>query len=100
MAFGAAINGRASAVFFKSVGLNVAADSFVQLALMDIPGGLVLILGDDPGAWNYIPLAAVVHPLKRRALARLEEFRSAFEGAGPERGFVGAPGPGGAGTPP
>ncbi len=50
IAFGAAINGYLSAVFFKSVGLNVAADSFVQLSLMDISGGLVLILGDDPGA--------------------------------------------------
>jgi indolepyruvate ferredoxin oxidoreductase, alpha subunit len=49
LAFGAAINGRLSAVFFKSVGLNVAADSFVQLPLMDIPGGLVIVLGDDPG---------------------------------------------------
>jgi indolepyruvate ferredoxin oxidoreductase alpha subunit len=37
-------------VFFKSVGLNVAADSFVQLSMMDIAGGLVVILGDDPGA--------------------------------------------------
>lgn len=50
VAFGAALSGRLSAVFFKSVGLNVAADSFVQLPLMDIPGGLVIILGDDPGA--------------------------------------------------
>ncbi|MFH2114423.1 MAG: thiamine pyrophosphate-dependent enzyme, partial [Spirochaetota bacterium] len=49
LAFGAAINGRLSVVFFKSVGLNVAADSFVQLPLMDIPGGLVIVLGDDPG---------------------------------------------------
>ena len=49
LAFGAAINGRLSAVFFKSVGLNVAADSFVQLPLMDISGGMVIILGDDPG---------------------------------------------------
>jgi indolepyruvate ferredoxin oxidoreductase, alpha subunit len=49
VAFGAALNGRLSAVFFKSVGLNVAADSFVQLPLMDIPGGMVIILGDDPG---------------------------------------------------
>jgi len=162
VAFGAAINGRPSTVFFKSVGLNVAADSFVQLSLMDIPGGMVVILGDDPGAnssqneqdnrhyarlaclpmiepataaeaysmflealrlarakrtavilrmtthvchakekvafgrrpapcldrsprfdpeaWNYIPLGAAVHPLKRRALARLEEFRAEFEG--------------------
>ncbi len=50
VAFGSALAGRPSAVFFKSVGLNVTADSFVQLPLLDIPGGLVVILGDDPGA--------------------------------------------------
>jgi len=50
VAFGAALNGRLSVVFFKSVGLNVAADTFVQLPLMEISGGLVVILGDDPGA--------------------------------------------------
>ncbi len=50
VAFGAALDGRTSVVFFKSVGLNVAADSFVQLPLMDIAGGMVIILGDDPGA--------------------------------------------------
>jgi indolepyruvate ferredoxin oxidoreductase, alpha subunit len=50
VAFGAAVNGHRSVVFFKSVGLNVAADSFVQLSLMDIPGGMVVILGDNPGA--------------------------------------------------
>lgn len=50
VAFGAALNGNLSCVFFKSVGLNVAADSFVQLAHMEVPGGLVVVLGDDPGA--------------------------------------------------
>ena len=50
VAFGAALNGHSSVVFFKSVGLNVAADSFVQLSLMKITGGMVIILGDDPGA--------------------------------------------------
>ena len=50
VAFGAAMNGHSSVVFFKSVGLNVAADSFVQLSLMKILGGMVVILGDDPGA--------------------------------------------------
>lgn len=50
VAFGSALNGHLSVVFFKSVGLNVAADSFVQLPLMDIPGGMVVVLGDDPGA--------------------------------------------------
>ncbi|MEI6873958.1 MAG: thiamine pyrophosphate-dependent enzyme [Spirochaetota bacterium] len=161
VAFGAALNGHSSVVFFKSVGLNVAADSFVQLSMMEIPGGMVVILGDDPGAnssqneqdnrhyarlaalplfepasaqeayammlealslarrernvvivrmtthvchakecvsfgaWgappldrtprfdpdasNYIPLAASVFPLKRRALARLERLRLEFE---------------------
>jgi len=50
VAFGAALNGNLSTVFFKSVGLNVALDSFVQLGLMNIPGGMVVIVGDDPGA--------------------------------------------------
>lgn len=50
VAFGAALNGNLSCVFFKSVGLNVALDTFVQLGLMNITGGLVVILGDDPGA--------------------------------------------------
>ncbi len=50
VAFGAAVNGHTSCVFFKSVGLNVASDSFIQLGLMDIPGGMVIVLGDDPGA--------------------------------------------------
>ncbi len=50
VAFGAAVNGHLSTVFFKSVGLNVAADTFVQLSLMNIIGGMVVVLGDDPGA--------------------------------------------------
>lgn len=50
VAFGASINGHLSCVFFKSVGLNVAADTFVQLSLMELPGGMVIVLGDDPGA--------------------------------------------------
>ncbi len=50
VAYGAAVNGHLSTVFFKSVGLNVAADTFVQLSLMNIIGGMVIVLGDDPGA--------------------------------------------------
>jgi indolepyruvate ferredoxin oxidoreductase, alpha subunit len=50
VAFGATLNGYLSTVFFKSVGLNVAADSFVQLSLMHCLGGMVIVLGDDPGA--------------------------------------------------
>ncbi|HAU90619.1 MAG TPA: indolepyruvate ferredoxin oxidoreductase, partial [Elusimicrobia bacterium] len=50
IAAGASLNGHPSAVFFKSVGLNVAADSLIQLPLMELTGGMVIILGDDPGA--------------------------------------------------
>lgn len=50
VAFGAALNGHLSTVFFKSVGINVAADTFVQLSLLNIIGGMVVVLGDDPGA--------------------------------------------------
>jgi len=50
VALGASVNGRLSVVFFKSVGLNVAADSFVQFSLLNCRGGLIVVLGDDPGA--------------------------------------------------
>lgn len=50
VACGASLNGRPACVFFKSVGLNVAADSFVQLSLLELTGGLVAVVGDDPGA--------------------------------------------------
>ena len=50
VSYGAALNGHHSAVIFKSVGLNVAADIFVQLNHMNIIGGMVVVLGDDPGA--------------------------------------------------
>jgi indolepyruvate ferredoxin oxidoreductase alpha subunit len=50
VAYGASVNGHLSTVFFKSVGLNVAADTFVQLSLMNLTGGMVIVLGDDPGA--------------------------------------------------
>jgi len=49
-AFGASINGHLSCCFFKSVGLNVALDSAVQLPLLNLVGGMVVVLGDDPGA--------------------------------------------------
>ncbi|WP_346354735.1 thiamine pyrophosphate-dependent enzyme [Azotosporobacter soli] len=50
VAVGASVNGHLSCTFFKSVGLNVAADTFVQLGLMELIGGMVILLGDDPGA--------------------------------------------------
>lgn len=44
-----AIVGRPSVCWMKSVGLNVASDTAVQLSYLTMPGGLVVILGDDPG---------------------------------------------------
>ena len=49
VATGASLNGHLSTVFFKSVGLNVASDSLIQLPLLELIGGMVIILGDDPG---------------------------------------------------
>ena len=49
IAASAAIGGVPAVCFMKSVGLNVASDSFVQLSMYTMPGGLVVILGDDPG---------------------------------------------------
>ncbi|MBW2459814.1 MAG: indolepyruvate ferredoxin oxidoreductase, partial [Deltaproteobacteria bacterium] len=50
VATGASLNGHLSTVFFKSVGLNVASDSLIQLSMLELIGGMVVILGDDPGA--------------------------------------------------
>jgi indolepyruvate ferredoxin oxidoreductase alpha subunit len=49
IAAASSIAGRPSACWMKSVGLNVAADSAAQLSFFTMPGGLVVILGDDPG---------------------------------------------------
>jgi indolepyruvate ferredoxin oxidoreductase alpha subunit len=46
---GVSFAGRRSLVSMKHVGLNVAADPFVNSALVPIHGGLVLAVADDPG---------------------------------------------------
>jgi indolepyruvate ferredoxin oxidoreductase, alpha subunit len=48
-ALGACFVGRRALVSMKHVGLNVAADPFVNSALVEVHGGLVLALADDPG---------------------------------------------------
>ncbi|MCB1032431.1 MAG: indolepyruvate ferredoxin oxidoreductase, partial [Acidobacteria bacterium] len=48
-ALGVSMAGRRSLVAMKHVGLNVAADPFVNSALVGIRGGLVLAVADDPG---------------------------------------------------
>jgi indolepyruvate ferredoxin oxidoreductase alpha subunit len=48
-ALGTCFAGRRSLVSMKHVGLNVAADPFVNSALVALHGGLVLAVADDPG---------------------------------------------------
>jgi indolepyruvate ferredoxin oxidoreductase alpha subunit len=46
---GVALAGGRTIVTMKHVGLNVAADPLFTVALMDVPGALVVISADDPG---------------------------------------------------
>jgi len=48
-ALGVSFVGRRALVTMKHVGLNVAADPFVNGALVGINGGLVIAVADDPG---------------------------------------------------
>jgi indolepyruvate ferredoxin oxidoreductase alpha subunit len=48
-ALGVSMVGRRSLVVMKHVGLNVAADPFMNSALVAIHGGLVAVVADDPG---------------------------------------------------
>ncbi len=48
-ALGACFAGRRALVSMKHVGLNVAADPFVNSALVGMHGGLVVAVADDPG---------------------------------------------------
>ncbi|HMQ15556.1 MAG TPA: thiamine pyrophosphate-dependent enzyme [Phycisphaerae bacterium] len=48
-ALGMSYAGRRAFVSMKHVGLNVAADPFINSALTGVNGGLVLVVADDPG---------------------------------------------------
>ncbi len=48
-ALGASFAGRRAMVSFKHVGLNVAADPFMNSAVTGANGGLVVVSADDPG---------------------------------------------------
>ena len=48
-ALGASMVGARVMVSMKHVGLNVAMDPFVNSALVNIHGGLVVVVADDPG---------------------------------------------------
>jgi indolepyruvate ferredoxin oxidoreductase alpha subunit len=52
MGIGASIAGRRALVCVKSVGMNVMIDPLMALNLTPINGGLVILLGDDPGGYG------------------------------------------------
>lgn len=51
MGIGASIAGRRALVCVKSVGMNVMIDPLMALNLTPVKGGLVILLGDDPGGY-------------------------------------------------
>jgi indolepyruvate ferredoxin oxidoreductase alpha subunit len=52
MAIGASIVGSRALVCVKSVGMNVMVDPLMALNLTPLNGGLVILLGDDPGGYG------------------------------------------------
>lgn len=52
IAIGASIAGRRALVATKSVGMNVLIDPLMALNLTPVHGGLVILLGDDPGGYG------------------------------------------------
>jgi indolepyruvate ferredoxin oxidoreductase alpha subunit len=52
MAAGASQGGKRALVCLKSVGMNVALDTLMVLNLTGVHAGLVILVGDDPGAWG------------------------------------------------
>ena len=52
MGIGASIAGRRALVCTKSVGLNAMVDPLMALNLTPANGGLVILLGDDPGGYG------------------------------------------------
>ena len=51
-AIGASYAGKRSMVAMKSVGMNVAADSFFYAVYTGVRGGLVIVVADDPGMFS------------------------------------------------
>lgn len=52
MGIGASIAGRRALVCTKSVGMNAMIDPLMALNLTPVNGGLVILLGDDPGGYG------------------------------------------------
>jgi indolepyruvate ferredoxin oxidoreductase alpha subunit len=52
MAFGASLGGARAMLCVKGVGLNVGLDPLMAFNLTGCNAGLILLVGDDPGAWG------------------------------------------------
>jgi indolepyruvate ferredoxin oxidoreductase alpha subunit len=81
MAIGASIAGRRALVGTKSVGLNAMIDPLMALNLTPVAAGLVILLGDDPGAYGS------QNDQDSRPLATLLEMPM-MEPAGPAEGYA------------
>jgi len=51
IALGASLGGDRALVCLKSVGMNITVDPIMTANLTGVNAGLVILLGDDPGAW-------------------------------------------------
>ncbi len=87
-ALGVAFAGRRALVAMKHVGLNVAADPFMNSALVDLHGGLVVAVADDPGMHSsqneqdsryYADFARVICLEPANAQEAYEMTREAFD---------------------
>jgi len=81
IAIGASIAGRRALVCTKSVGLNAMVDPLMALNLTPVRGGLVILLGDDPGGYGS------QNDQDSRPLASLIEMPM-MEPAGPAEGYA------------
>ena len=52
IAIGASLGGSRALVVLKSVGMNIALDPLATMTYTGCHRGLVILLGDDPGAWG------------------------------------------------
>lgn len=87
-ALGASFAGKRALVTMKHVGVNVAADPFVNSALLGIKGGLVLAVADDPGMHSsqneqdsrfYADFAKIMLLEPRNQQEAYEMVREAFD---------------------
>lgn len=81
LGIGASIAGRRALVCTKSVGMNAMLDPLMALNLTPVHGGLVILLGDDPGGYGS------QNDQDTRLLAPLLEL-PLLEPAGPAEGYV------------